>query len=259
MQNINSAFDPKLTRLLSSGLSAFTSNQTVEPTAVSFTGQDVEDRVRISDPSGIFINATNAVLRPLADVGFVLFPYTPNISINHSVNYTNDGEMTHSNYSYPFYQNSPTASISISGTFTAKDPQSAAYVLAVQHFFRSVTKMFYGKDPEAGTPPPILRLDGHGDYQFSSVPVVVTSFSAQLPTDVDYISTATAMTNNYGGYIPGGTNESLTKVSRVPVIQEFTIELKPIYSRRSISRDFGLRDFAAGRLLGVKNGRGGFI
>lgn len=258
LPNINSVFDPKQARLASSGLATYTNNQTVAPTTVTFTGQDNEDRVRISDPTGIFINASNSILKPLAEVGFVLFPYTPSITISHQARY-DTVDLTHANYSYPFYQNSPTASISITGTFTAKDPQSAAYVLAVQHFFRSVTKMFYGKDPEAGTPPPVLRLDGHGEYQFSSVPVVVTDFSVTLPTDVDYISTATSTSSNYAGYIPGGTNESLTKVTRVPVVQDFTISLMPLYSRKSISRDFGLRDFAAGKLLGVKNGRGGFI
>lgn len=267
LPNINSVFDPKVSRLQSSGLGAVTNNTPATTTSVTFTGQDGEDRVRISDPTGIFINAGNAVLKPLSDVGFVLFPYTPSISMTHSANY-DVVNLTHSDYSYPFYQNSPTATISINATFTAKDPASAAYVLAVQHFFRSVTKMFYGKDAEAGTPPPVLRLDGHGEYQFSSVPVVVTDFSITLPPDVDYISTSTtstvidtSQTMQVGGgtTVPTGQTSSLTKVTRVPVIQDFNITLMPLYSRRSISRDFGLRDFAAGKLLGVKNGRGGFI
>jgi len=263
LPGINNVFDPKQARLASSGLGTFTTNQTVAPTTVSFTGQDNEDRVRISDPTGIFINAANPVLKPLAEVGFVLFPYTPSISMNHSANY-DTVNLTHTDYTYPFYQNSPTTTITINATFSAKDPQSAAYVLAVQHFFRSVTKMFYGKDPEAGTPPPVLRLDGHGEYQFSSIPVVVTDFGISLPTDVDYISTATssnAADTNAWSYLanPSATPSSSTKVTRVPVLQDFSITLMPLYSRKSISRDFGLRDFAAGKLLGVKNGRGGFI
>lgn len=263
LPGINNVFDPKQARLASSGLGAFTTNQTVAPTTVSFTGQDNEDRVRISDPTGIFINAANPVLKPLAEVGFVLFPYTPSISMNHSANY-DTVNLTHTDYTYPFYQNSPTTTITITATFSAKDPQSAAYVLAVQHFFRSVTKMFYGKDPEAGTPPPVLRLDGHGEYQFSSIPVVVTDFGISLPTDVDYISTATstnASDTNAWSYLanPSATPSSSTKVTKVPVLQDFSITLMPLYSRKSISRDFGLRDFAAGKLLGVKNGRGGFI
>lgn len=238
-------FDPKAARLTAAGLGAFGGQQLNNSSGqvVSFAGGNQEDRVRISDPSSIFITANNPILRPLAEVGYVLFPYTPTIAISHSASYDSVNP-THSNYNYNFYQNSATSTISITAQFTAKDPNSAAYVLAVQHFFRSVTKMFYGKDPEAGTPPPVLRLDGHGDHQFSSVPVVITDFSVTLPADVDYIST------NADG---SGTT------SKVPVMQEFSITCMPVYSRRSISNDFGLRDFASGKLLGKTGGRGGFI
>lgn len=241
-------FDPKLARIVAAGLGfAFGDTKLTDSSGqvVRFIDDVQEDRVRISDPSGIFINEGSAVLSPLADVGYVLFPYTPSILMSHTASYDTLNP-THSNYGYNFYQNSSTTTIGISGTFTAKDPDSAAYVLAVQHFFRSVTKMFYGKDPEAGTPPPVLRLDGHGDYQFSSVPIVITDFSVELPTDVDYISTDTTSSGN-------GT------ITRVPTVQQFNITCLPLYSRRSISNDFGLRDFASGKLLGKPGGRGGFI
>ena len=271
-------FDPKAARLVAAGLGfGFGDSQLTNTSGqvVSFANNNQEDRVRISDPSGIFINASNAPLAPLAQVGFVLFPYTPTITVNHQANYQTEN-LTHTNYGYPFYQNSPTANISITGTFTAKDPVDAAYVLAVQHFFRSVTKMFYGKDPEAGTPPPVLRLDGHGDYQFSSVPIVITEFNINLPNDVDYITTSgdVAFDQPAGNYapgsmsaaraidrasVPGYTSATKSVTSRVPVMQEFQITCMPLYSRKSISNDFGLRDFAAGKLLGVRGGRGGFI
>lgn len=234
-------FDPKENRLTAAGLSTAAKNAYLDN--ISRTrfraSRAVEDRVRITDTSGKFINTLNPVLKPLADSGgMVIFPYTPSISISHSANYE-EAALTHSNYSYLFYQNSPTAKITITATFTCKDAKTASYVVAVQHFFRSVTKMFYGQDDIAGVPPPVLRLDGHGPYQFSSVPVVVTEFSASLPTDVDYI-----------------TSENQT---RVPTSQEFTINLTPLYSRRSISNNFSLKAFAAGDLLGKPNGRGGFI
>ena len=243
--------DPKTARLIAAGLGMFTQRQlTSQTSSIGFVGADQEDRVRISDPSGLFINPQNEILQPLVDTGFVLFPYTPSIAVSHSANYTAENP-THSNYNYQFYQNSATATIAITATFTAKDEFSAAYVLAVQHFFRSVTKMFYGRDPEAGTPPPVLRLDGHGDYQFSSVPIVISEFSVTLPTDVDYISTTSV------GQGPGGAG--IARTSKVPVMQEFNITCLPIYSRKSISNDFSLRDFAAGKLLGTEGGRGGFI
>lgn len=260
-------FDPKAARLIAAGLGwAFGDTKLTNSSGqvVKFTDDVQEDRVRISDPSGIFINDGSGIMAPLSDTGCVLFPYTPSILINHTANYDTMNP-THSNYGYNFYQHSTTATIGITGTFTAKDPDSAAYVLAVQHFFRSVTKMFYGKDPEAGTPPPVLRLDGHGDYQFSSVPIVITEFSVELPTDVDYITANTAgpSTSSYGGYsgIPSSTTTNMNgeAMTKVPVVQQFSITCLPLYSRKSISNDFGLRDFAAGKLLGKKGGRGGFI
>lgn len=244
-------FDPKTARLVAAGLGMFSTRQlTSQQGMVSFAGADSEDRVRISDPSGLFINPQNEIMQPLVDTGYVLFPYTPSITVNHSANYTTENP-AHSNYNYQFYQNSATATISITATFTAKDEFAAAYVLAVQHFFRSVTKMFYGRDPEAGTPPPVLRLDGHGDYQFSSVPIVITEFSVTLPTDVDYIST-TAVAS-------GPSGAGVARTTKVPVMQEFAITCAPVYSRKSISNSFSLRDFAAGKLLGTEGGRGGFI
>jgi len=244
-------YDPKTARLVAAGLGMFTTRQlTSQNNQIRFAGAESEDRVRISDPSNLFINPQNEIMKPLVDTGYVLFPYTPSISMTHSANYTEESP-THSNYSYQFYQNSSTATISITGTFTAKDEFSAAYVIAVQHFFRSVTKMFYGRDPEAGTPPPVLRLDGHGDYQFSSLPIVIKEFTITLPTDVDYISTTSIAS--------GPSGAGVARTTKVPVIQEFQISCTPVYSRRSISKDFSLRDFAAGKLLGTEGGRGGFI
>jgi hypothetical protein len=78
--------------------------------------------------------------------------------------------------------------ISIRATFTAQDTQEANYLLAVIHFFRSVTKMFYGaKDALRGAPPPLTYLSGLGQYQFNQHPCVVSQFDYTLPDDVDYI------------------------------------------------------------------------
>ena len=257
-------FDPSAARLAAAGLTAgaqATSAGTVSVTPkVKFNDEARDYRVKITDPSGYFISAANPVLSPLADVGYVLFPYTPDITVSHTANYS-DEALTHSNYSYAFYQNSVVNSISITAQFSCKNAAEAAYVIAVQHFFRSVTKMFYGKDAEAGLPPPVLRLDGHGDYQFSSVPIVIKSFSTSLPTDVDYITTGFDSTNTTTAG-PGNLpvmSSSLSTATKVPVLQTFSIECQPVYSRRSISQDFGLKEFAAGKLLATTTGRGGFI
>ena len=68
-------------------------------------------------------------------------------------------------------------------------------MLAVIHFFRSVTKMFYGQDAERGAPPPLVYLSGFGPYQFNGHPCVVKSFDYNLPIDVDYVR---VQPNNYG-------------------------------------------------------------
>ena len=126
------------------------------------------------------------ILAPLAATDGVIFPYTPAIETSYQAKYANY-DLTHSNYRGYFYQNSSVENITIKGTFTAQDTREAAYLLAVIHFFKSVTKMFYGQDQEAGTPPPLVYLSGFGKYQFNESPCVVTNFGYSLPTDVDYI------------------------------------------------------------------------
>jgi hypothetical protein len=126
------------------------------------------------------------ILAPLAATDGVIFPYTPAIETSYQAKY-DQYDLTHSNYRGYFYKNSTVENISIKGTFTAQDTREAAYLLAVIHFFKSVTKMFYGQDQEAGTPPPMVYLSGFGKYQFNESPCVVTNFGYSLPTDVDYI------------------------------------------------------------------------
>jgi hypothetical protein len=106
-------------------------------------------------------------------------------------------DLTHSNFRGYFYKNSRVNDINIRATFTAQDTQEANYLLAVIHFFRSVTKMFYGaKDALRGAPPPLTYLSGLGQYQFNQHPCVISQFNYSLPNDVDYIRAGAP--NNYG-------------------------------------------------------------
>ena len=103
-----------------------------------FPSAGSDPRVKISDPSGR-ISQLGGALEPLRRTDYkVVFPYTPEISINHQSSYQ-DLNPTHSNYEYLFYQNSVVSEISISAVFTARNAEDAEYVLAVQHFFRSAT------------------------------------------------------------------------------------------------------------------------
>ena len=151
-------------------------------------------RVRLSLAPGaqyLYNDPNVDILKPLSSssgTNGVIFPYTPNITMSYQAQYE-QYDLVHSNYRGLFYKNSRVGDIQIRGTFTAQDTQEANYLLAVIHFFRSATKMFYGQDAQRGTPPPVCFLNGFGQYQFSNHPVVISSFNYTLPNDVDYIRT----------------------------------------------------------------------
>ena len=138
----------------------------------------------------------STILAPLYETDGVIFPYTPSIETTYNANYEMY-DLTHSNFRGYFYKNSRVNDINIRATFTAQDTQEANYLLAVIHFFRSVTKMFYGaKDELRGAPPPLTYLSGLGQYQFNQHPCVISQFNYSLPNDVDYIRAGAP--NNYG-------------------------------------------------------------
>lgn len=153
--------------------------------------QDWRVRVRLAQGAKYLYNSSNpGILAPLRATDGVIFPYTPQIAVNYSANY-DAAHPVHSNYKIYQYQNSSVDSINITTDFTCQDTSEAEYLLAVIHFFRSMTKMFYGQDtePRNGTPPPLCFIDGLGAYQFSYHPMAITSFNYNLPPDVDYIRT----------------------------------------------------------------------
>lgn len=152
-------------------------------------------RLRLAPNATYLYNAEKpGILAPLKASDGVIFPYTPTITTAYNAEYESV-DLTHSNYRGQFYKSSNTGDISLNGIFTAQDTTEAAYMLAVIHFFRSVTKMFYGQDAERGAPPPLVYLSGFGPYQFNGHPCVVKSFNYTLPNDVDYVR---VQPNNYG-------------------------------------------------------------
>jgi len=246
-------------------------------------------RVKLSLAPGadyLYNSSVPGILAPLASqggTGGVIFPYMPSIDTSYRATYSNY-DLTHSNYRGYFYQNSYVDQVGMRAQFTAQNTNEANYLLAVIHFFRSVTKMFYGaSDSSRGSPPPLVFLTGLGSYQFAQNPCVVTSFNYNLPADVDYIralsnsnlgtnqqnqqiSQSTVPTNgstsNYrltsNGLPPGamatsnpGPNRAdlLNSPTYVPTKMEISISLLPIQSRQQVSQNFNLRDFASGSLL----------
>lgn len=232
------------------------------------------------------------ILEPLQATDGVIFPYTPAITINYAANY-GATRITHANYPVYQYENSTIDSISINCDFTAQDTFEANYLLAVIHFFRSVTKMFYGQDqnPTAGTPPPLCYLFGLGAFQFNAHPLVVTTFNYSLPTDVDYIrattSTTTGGVNRSASNTPDNNNNiSLTRLQSgqgnltrngepkaaqfstapagsieptyVPTRIQIQLSAYPLVSRNVVSAAFSLKDYATGKLMrGIDNVRRG--
>lgn len=228
-------------------------------------------------------NGKNHLLYPLLATNGVIFPYTPKIDVTYQANY-DPVEVTHSNYKFYNYKNSSVENISISGDFTAQDTYEANYMLAVIHFFRSVTKMFYGKDqnPAPGVPPPLCYLNGHGTYAFNNHPCVITSFSLNYPQDVDYVNARIPIGNadnaptynkptvgpptrwqrqlnlyrtgiNTGGIAVAPvfrtSNSTNSELTRVPSKLTISISALPIVTRNDLSNNFSLKGYASGELM----------
>lgn len=134
------------------------------------------------------------LLHPLLQHGGILFPYTPMITATMMVNY-NKYEPTHSIQDFMAYQRTPSPIFQITGDFTVQNIDEGRYALAVIHFLRVVTKMYFGRNTRnAGTPPPILSLSGYGQYMFNNVPIVITNYSINFEKEVDYVEIP--ITNN---------------------------------------------------------------
>jgi len=147
-------------------------------------------RISLANNSTIFYKDSgllyNSLLAPLKETNGVVWPYTPTIAISHTANYSSSS-LTHSNYAAYFYNNSEVNEISITGDFTVQSIDEGKYLMATVYFLRACTKMFFGQGNDVGNPPPIVFLDGYGSHYFPHVPCVVTTFTHNLPDNVDYI------------------------------------------------------------------------
>lgn len=165
-------------------------------------------RVRLAlaaEANYLYKDDTNTLLAPLAYTDGVIFPYTPAINVSYNATYDTTSPV-HSNYNVYSYTKSSVENINITCDFTAQDEYEANYLLATIHFFRSLTKMFYGQEqlPKPGTPPPMVFLYGLGQFQFSGQPLVINSFNYSLPNGVDYIR-ASGITTSPSSYIGTAT------------------------------------------------------
>jgi hypothetical protein len=165
----------------------------------------------------------------------LLFPYTPSIAFSQGVNYK-DLDMVHTNGDIAAYQRTPSVTLRVNGDFIVQNQREGQYALAVIHFLRTVSKMYFGekdaKANKAGLPPPVLIFDGYGNYMFNNLPVILLSHSYSFEKDMNMVSVSTA-----SGF------------AKVPTKFSIDMELKVQQTPRAMRKDFSLDDFRTGKLL----------
>jgi hypothetical protein len=172
----------------------------------------------------------------LSQNGGILFPYTPQITMSNAAQY-NPQNPTHSNYTQYFFRQSSVGPIKLTGKFTVQNEYEGAVLLGVIHLLRSLTKMRWGNDSNAGSPPPVCRLNAYGDYMLKNVPVAVASWTHDLPENVDYITVGRMGTpQTYGQTL-------------VPTISTISIDLNVMYSREEMLK-YSVDGFLSGGLRG---------
>jgi hypothetical protein len=257
----------KVAGLFNGGLSSMFAKKTSRPGVISKTStgtvskNNSDWRVKISLPTGsglYYQDPGNTLQALLKRTNGVVFPYTPSVTVTHNARYQ-EQSLTHSNYKNYFYEGSDVSPITITGDFTVQNVDEGLYLLAAIYFFRSATKMFFGTDDLAGNPPPIVYLDGYGDYYFPHVSCIITSFQHTMPGEVDYVEIP--YSGAAGGirsvYENNGTSSTTkTGIVRLPTSSQLQVTVQPVYSRNNIHNNMNLTAFGKGELL---SGRGGFI
>jgi hypothetical protein len=182
-----------------------------------------DTRVRIRVPSKYLTRATsgNNDELSLSNMGGIIFPYTPSISYDVKADYSAQNPL-HSNFAINFYQRSSIGPITITGKFSVENSKDAGVFLATRHLLMALTRMRSGGatsgDSDSGAPPPICRLDAHGEM-LRNVPVAISSFRVELPDSVDYIT----INNGFG-------------LHSVPTISTIAITCLPMYSRDEMQK-----------------------
>jgi hypothetical protein len=165
----------------------------------------------------------------------LIFPFNPTILLGSSASYSSIHPV-HTNHPFYAYENSQIDNITITGEFIQENERDAKYWVAVLHYFRTMTKMFYGESDPVGNPPLVARLNGYGKHVLNNIPVVITNFTTDLPQDVDYIECIVNDEINY-----------------VPTQSTFTVTVQPQYARRSQSR-FSLNNYINGTHINSPEG-----
>lgn len=224
----------------------FTPGQ-IADTRVTFNGQDTTDhRVKLIVP-GIYLQGNYTKLSRSKGI---IFPYTPQITIDSSADYAQQNLM-HSNYTIYSYKNSKVGAIQMSAKFTVQNDEDADYYITVLNLLRALTKMRTrsptGPDPFAGAPPPVCRLQAYGQNMLYNVPVVISSFRTELPAEVDYYSSVQSLDAVGEAEDSGITSLPVFRESNlVPTVSSITMTLLPMYSRNEML-DYNVDSWLKGR------------
>lgn len=147
-------------------------------------------------------------LRYLTETGGIVFPYTPRISVQRSVNYQRTDVVQH-NYTMFSYAGTPSKMLNVSGKFTATSPSEAVYMLAVLCALSAWTKSETGYKTEnytredlgsldrpgsgdgmlrgiPGMPPPPLYFSAYGQMMEYETPVLLTDVNYTFEDDIQY-------------------------------------------------------------------------
>ena len=193
-------------------------------------------RVNLKIPSEI--QEDNPVFEPFDATGNrMVFPINPTIVMGQRSNYQSITP-THTNYAFHAYQNSQVEDILVTGDFFVQNSDDAKYWIACVHFLRTMNKMFYGNGEYLGNPPLLTRLNGYGKYVLNNIPVLISQFTVDMTSDVDYVPCE----------VPGDD-----KLNYVPIQSQFAVTCTPNYSRRTHST-FDLKKFAKGGFVGGPEG-----
>lgn len=180
------------------------------------------------------------IVRPLRDFNGIVMPYNPLLNVQYDANYSMQ-QPVHSNFQYPFYQNSVFAAFTASFVLTSNTQKEARYTLACHHFLRTCTKMVqsgstdFTSADKTGSPPPVLKFSAYGDKMYKDVPVVITSYNFTMENDkimINVIDENGRKTETY-----------------VPVEWTMIVSLMPAYNPKQNRKKFNTADYANGRLI----------
>jgi len=179
----------------------------------------------------------NSVMQPIKSSGGLVWQYTPQIYVSASAEYDQQ-QMQGMNYPINTYQMSIPPRLTVVSTFSVNNIDEGRYFVGLMQFARVVTKSFYGDQSVAngtfGTPPPVMLFEYLGDHGFNKVPVVVLSYSIELPPDVDYVPVEIKV-----------GNENTT--TYVPTTSTVTFDLYPSYTPHKLRKNFNLDTLRNGK------------